>query len=445
MDLIITHENADFDAFASTIAAQKLYPEAKVSLGRRVSAPLRDFLALHKDRFSQLWQSDVDQEAVSRVILVDVRRASRLKGWERLLERIESGQVALHIYDHHASAQDDLSGEFEDVEPVGSATTLLIEHIQRRELTLDVMEATLLALGIYTDTGALTYASTTPRDATAVAWLLGQGASLKMVNRYLRIALSSEQREILGQMLGAVDVYDIGGVDVGFVEVTMDKTVNGLAAVTTQVMELEGHAALFAICNITRKRRVQLIGRSRVSCVDVGAVLKELGGGGHGGAAAATIKGGDPEALRAQLLSVLNASPPRPRVVMDIMSSPVHTIDPRTPLEEVGQELLQWRHTGVPVVKEGQVVGMISRRDIESARKGERLHLPVSSCMSRPVHTIAPDETLDDAMALMVKKDIGRLPVVRDGHLLGILSRSDVLRVLYRQNRDPNQEAKDTP
>ena len=445
MDLIITHENADFDAFASTVAAQKIYPGATISLGRRVSGPLHDFLALHKDRFAPRWLSDIDQSAVSRVILVDVRRASRLKGWEVLLERIRAGQVPLHIVDHHAASRDDLVGEWELIEPVGSATTLFVELMQARGVSLDVIEATLLALGIYTDTGSLTYASTTSRDAQAVAWLLAQGVSLKKVNRYLRKAFSAEQRSILGEMLGAVEVYEIGGIDVGFVKTPLEETVNGLAEVCTQVIQLEGHAALFAIFPIAKKKRVQVIARSSVSYIDVGTVLQSIGGGGHQGAGAATLKKGDPEEIQSTLIKVLNADPPHPRIVMDAMTSPVHTIGPRTLLSEVRDTLNAWRFTGVPVVSEGEVVGIISRRDVESATRGERLHLPVSSCMSRPVRTISGDALLYDALDEMVEADIGRLPVTdAEGHLIGIISRSDLLRILYRRKdgQTPTQDMK---
>ncbi len=433
MELIITHENADFDAFASTVAARLLYPEATIALGRRVSGLMRDFLALHKDRFAPRWQSDIDQEAVTRVILVDVRRESRLQGWERLVARIKGGEVSLHVVDHHGASRDDLVGDWELIEPVGSATTLLIELMIQRGVAIDPIEATLMALGIYTDTGSLTFASTTARDARAAAWLLERGASLKMVNRYLSRSLSSDQRGVLSQMLGAVEVIEIGGVEVGFVTVALDKPISGLAEVTTQVLQLEGHDALFALFPIERKKTVQVIARARVPYIDVGEALKRVQGGGHPGAAAAAVKGGEVGAIKDALLEHLNADPPRPRVVMDVMTSPVHTVGPRTSLAEIREGFVAWRFTGVPVEDEGQVVGVISRRDIEAAERNGRLGLPASSCMSRPVKTISPESPLSDALDLMVEADIGRLPVVsgEGKRCVGIISRSDLLRILY--------------
>ncbi len=431
MRVIVTHESADFDALASTVAALKLYPGSQIVLGRRVAPAVRDFLALHKDSFDLVYWSDVDFAEVTDAVIVDVRQARRISAYAPLAERIRAGEVTTHIWDHHAASPDDLPSHWELVEPVGSTATLLIEEIQRRGLDLSPLEATLLALGIYTDTGSLTYAGTTPRDAHAVAYVLACGASLKMVNRYLRSALTENQRAVLSELLGAVQVYEIGGVDVGFGAIELTQNVDGLAAVTTQVIKLEGHAALFGMYR--RKNKLQVIGRARVPYIDVGAVLRGIGGGGHPGAGSAMVKNGDPDEVRARLLEILNADPPHPRAVSDVMTSPVRTVEADVSLTEADALLAQLGYTGLPVTKDGKLTGVLSRRDLKSARKGERMHLSVASCMSGAVRTIDAADPLDDALELMVRHDIGRLPVLREGRLVGIISRSDLIRILYRE------------
>ena len=62
--------------------------------------------------------------------------------------------------------------------------------------------------------------------------------------------------------------------------------------------------------------------------------------------------------------------------------------------------------TGVPVIDGVELVGIVSRRDIDAATRDDRLHLPVSSCMSKPVKTIEHSELLEDALARMVEADI---------------------------------------
>ena len=112
MDIIVTHRNADFDALASQVAAAKLYPGAVMVRTRQVSPPVRDFLALHKEHFELVSYTDIAQERVERLTLVDVRRASRLKDFAPLLDRLAAGDptLSVNIFDHHDDAPDDLKG-----------------------------------------------------------------------------------------------------------------------------------------------------------------------------------------------------------------------------------------------------------------------------------------------------------------------------------------------
>ncbi len=130
-------------------------------------------------------------------------------------------------------------------------------------------------------------------------------------------------------------------------------------------------------------------------------------------------------------MKVLCACPPQPKLVRHLMSTPVHTVDHTTTLEQTDQDFINLNISGAPVLKRGEIVGIISKRDISDARRNERHHLPVSSCMTQGVKTTVPNTPLVRAMELMVAEDIGRLPVLNEGHIIGIVTRSDVMRVIY--------------
>src|SRR5690606_31262908 len=99
-------------------------------------------------------------------------------------------------------------------EVIGATTTLLVEQIQAQEIRLEPLEATLMALGIYEDTGALTYGGTTPRDVRAAAWLLEQHAALDTVRRFLEPPLTDEQQALFETLIATSDTRNIEGYPV---------------------------------------------------------------------------------------------------------------------------------------------------------------------------------------------------------------------------------------
>jgi tRNA nucleotidyltransferase (CCA-adding enzyme) len=116
--------------------------------------------------------------------------------------------------------------------------------------------------------------------------------------------------------------------------------------------------------------------------------------------------------------------------VETLMSQPVVTFIPEMMMGEVKTELRKKRIHGAPVVNDHQVVGMISLRDFRKRKKKDLFH-PVKAFMSEQVIAIDAWKTAAQAAQLMVKHDVGRLPVIEGGRLVGIISRSDVMNHLY--------------
>ena len=105
---------------------------------------------------------DIDLEKVKRLILVDTRQRSRIG---RFASLVDSGHAEIHVYDHHPGSDDDIRGDLEVVSEVGSTVTILTREMRSRGIEPNAEEATVLALGIYEDTGSFSFSSTTPDDS----------------------------------------------------------------------------------------------------------------------------------------------------------------------------------------------------------------------------------------------------------------------------------------
>jgi tRNA nucleotidyltransferase (CCA-adding enzyme) len=128
-----------------------------------------------------------------------------------------------------------------------------------------------------------------------------------------------------------------------------------------------------------------------------------------------------------------------------LMSSPVRTVRPETTIAAAHHLLLRYGHSGLVVMDElGRAVGVISRQDLGIALHHGFGDAPVLGHMATDLKTIAPDTPLSEIETLLVTHDIGRLPVLAQGKLVGIVTRTDVLRQRH-QERAASQMPQGSP
>ena len=182
MEIITSHMGTDFDSLAAMVAAKRLYPEAELVFSGSQEKNVREYLAQEFDNLHTVKKiRHIPLERVTRLILVDTRQSGRIGP---LAACLNNPGISIHIYDHHPAHEDDIPGEVEYIAPYGSTTTLMARLLKERGYRLDARECTLLALGIYEDTGGFLYSSTTPEDLQAAAWLVEKGANLDVVSQF---------------------------------------------------------------------------------------------------------------------------------------------------------------------------------------------------------------------------------------------------------------------
>ncbi|MDF5729692.1 MAG: CBS domain-containing protein [Rhizonema sp. PD38] len=433
MDLILCHTTADFDALGAAVGLTRLLPGSKIVLPSGAHPAVKDFLALYRDEYSLMERRSVNAENIRSLAVVDMQQRDRLGKAAEWLDLPNLKDIIL--YDHHLEQDGDIPATQVHISSVGATTTLIVEQLQQQKISLTNAEATVMALGIHVDTGSLTFEGATPRDALALAWLMQQGASLTVITQYLDPGLSPQLQQLLSEALQNLQSINIHGYTVAWIKLKTENFVPGLSSLAARLMELTEIDALLLLCenSVGDTSRLTVIGRSQIKSIDFNQLFHPLGGGGHSQAASLSLRGVDAEEILQQLLEGLKAQIPDPLIAQDLMSSPVRTIRQETTIDEARRTLLRYRHSGLCVVDEcGQLVGIISRRDIDTALHHGFGHAPVKGYMTTNIKTITPDTILPEIESLMVTHDIGRLPVLENNQLLGIVTRTDVLRELHQ-------------
>ena len=421
--VVVGHANPDFDAYAAMVAATKLYPGAKAIYLGSQNANVREFHNLHEDFLDFADLKTLDLDAITRVVMVDTRDPGRIGELSPLVDR--SG-VDVVVYDHHPHAEGDITGAEDHSIAVGASTSILVHEIRDRGIAVTPLEASVLLLGIHEDTGSLTYLSTTPYDAEAVAFLLSADADLEVVNQFLGRALSAEQRVLLDALVSTLEIWNVHGQQVAVGHARTSEYVDSASVLAHYICEDLGYRIAIAV--IDMPERLQVVGRSRVSEVDIAAVIARLGGGGHPQAASAALRDTTIPDVLERLRSALDAEVPPPLRARDIMTAPVRWVTPATLMGEAGRLMARWGHGGLPVLEDDALVGLVTRKDVDKAARHGLEHAPVKGFMARDPITVGEEVDLDSLQRLLVRTGIGRVPVMRDDVLVGIVTRKDLLR-----------------
>lgn len=436
MQLISTHVGADFDAFASMLAARRLHPEAALFFPGSREGSVRRAIEARRIDVPELRQKDVDPAALTRVILCDIRQRDRIGIIGEWLT--QNPRIEVWAYDHHPASNTDLPVAGGIVDPAaGSTSTLIVEELRRRGLGCSAEEADLLLMGIYEDTGSLTYATTGPRDLAAAAWLLEQGGDLEAVRGSVARSLDPERLDVLHRMTQRLEVHRIRGHRIGIVEVELGKYLEELAPLVSRCLEVFELPLLFALFG--EGDRVTFIARGKLEGFDLGEALAEVaGGGGHATAASARLKDRTLLEARERLLEYLHRALPPAARARDLMIAPFHVLPADTTIDEAKAGLNTRRINAAPVERDGRIVGIVSRQLLDAAHQHGLGARPVATVMSPELEWVDADAPAEEVRERMLGRH-PRFVLVGDpaaGRPIGLVTRMQLLRHLHGQLSD---------
>lgn len=435
MHLITSHLNTDFDSLASMIAIQKLYPDAVICPPGSMSRKVRDFMAKHGRHWATkiLKPKKIPLDEVTLMIVVDTRSRSRIGPFAALAGRQD---VAVHVYDHHPATPDDIPAEEFVYEPIGAATTMILEHLLNERKDITPEEATLFALGIYDDTGAMTYETTTERDIAAISYLRELGADLSGILAQVESDMSADDKRLLDDLAENARELYINGAKVYLTWAETDEYVQGLSVFVNKLKEhVDSHVTIAVVNNGGKK--INIIARSAEGVLNVKEFLEPYGGSGHYQAGSATLTDRDIHELAAEIESRLHGAITPMMKVSDIMTSPVIAVSPEARVDEGYRTMLRFGLKSLPVANaEGEVVGIMTRKDLDKAHLHGLDRAKISDFMTQGIISLNAEASIDEAHRMMATYGFEKMPVLdENAKLVGTLSRADLLKALYHSGQ----------
>lgn len=428
MQLITSHLNADFDAFASMVAALRLYPEAHLALPGAQQPRLREFTSTYGD-FGLMRARELEAAAVAQLIVVDTKSPERLGALGPIAQRPD---VIVHLYDHHPRREGDIDATFELIEKVGATATIMTELLIERQIRPDPLEATLLMLGIYEETGSMIFPTTTERDMRAAAHLLHFGASLKVVAQFLRAGLTVEELELLSELGRSASFVYASGMKVALAKASREAYVGDAAQFAGKLLEIEGADAAFIILRMEGK--VLVVGRSRAPEISASEILSAMGGGGHPSAASATVDDQPLELIEETLAGLIKSHARPGKTAADVMTRPVITVTGSTLVREAQTMLTKYGVNVLPVVEEEKFIGLLMREIVEKAILHGFKKTAVREFADRDITLAAPSTPLHELQSAMIEKNQRFVPVLQGDTVIGAITRTDILRVIYEDH-----------
>ena len=431
MQLILTHENTDFDALASQLAAWKLYHHAQPVLPRRLNRNVRDFITLYADELPFVRYEDLPRRIeVDLIILVDTQNLVTPKGM--------TGGTAVQIIDHHPLSRELPANWTFSGGETGATTTLLLDKLIAARMPLTPIEATLLELGIYEDTGNLLYPTTTVPDLRCAAWLLEQGANLTVVSEFVHHPLTERQLALYDALVASAQPLEFAGNSIVVASARTDGPVEEISAIAHKIRDLYDPTGLFLLVDLGD--HLQLVARSTSDAVDVGHIARLLGGGGHPRAASALIRSVTLDEARQRLLELLEQHIHPSVTVAQIMSHGVHTVAPQATVDDAAATMARYGFEGFPVVDDGQIVGILSRREIDRAIRLNLGNMPVSHYMTAGDIHVTPTDSVERLQQAMTQFGVGQVPVVSDDQIVGVVTRTDLIKLWGRPAHPPPRQ-----
>ncbi len=429
MQVVFLEKGADLDALSSAYGITLLYPETRILLPDNVSETVKVVLKRFKEKFKEKIVDKNSLKKIEKIFIVDSHNI------EHVLKKLSSyleDKISIEIFDHHQILEKDyLPKEAAiHIKLYGSATTVVVEEIVKRNIPVDKDDATILALGIYEDTGSFTYKITTPEDLHFTAFLLKKGANLSIIREILEKRITDKQLRILDQLTENIHYIFSKNRKVAISTAYCLEYIPDISSVLSMIKVFEDVDAFFVIINT--KGKITVIGRSKVEDINVGRILMNLGGGGHPYAASATVKGFTTAEVKSILENLILSNLYRDILVKEIMDQNISIYSLDTQVKDVKGEDLE-KPVLFLVDKEKKFQGIVLSKVIREALRHNIKNVKLEDFIINDIYVFSPETTVGEIEHYIETTSQDIFPIVEKGYPLGMVTKNQIIIVLHGQ------------
>ncbi|MEJ5173313.1 MAG: DHHA1 domain-containing protein [Hydrogenothermaceae bacterium] len=415
MQVVLLQEGSDLDALSSAYGITLLNKKAKIALPNSLSSSVIEALNLFKDIFKEktVKKDELDFSKVEVLYITDSQD----------FPKDFTGKII--IYDHHIKNLTFPENVEHNIEPIGSTTTLVVEEIKKRKKKLSSEDATILALGIYEDTGSLKFKGTTVRDIKALEYLFKFKVDLNTVRKIIEDKFNIQDLSVMEEITKNTEIVEFRNLKVA-ISYYKGRYSKDISKILKYIKILENTDAYFVV--VGQKGKLYIIGRSKSDSIDVAKILSVFEGGGHSYAAAAKVKGFSVEEIVNFIKFILIE---RKLTVKEMIETGVPTVK----IGETVGYISNLPHFPMYVVVDnvGRFEGVINYKVVKDLLKhgfeSEKIDNFIVDCV-----VLSADSYLFDIVKLFKSTDQEIFPVVEKGKFIGIVSRKSILKTLFKED-----------
>ena len=434
MQVVFLTEGADLDALSTAYGITLLYPEAKILLPGALSPGVRLVLK----HFEKLFENRlIKKEELSQINTLFLADTNNYRKALKELKDYVSPETKIVIFDHHP-VRIKLPNKIEKhIKKTGAAATIVVSKIKRQKIPISPDQATILALGIYEDTGSFLYEITTPQDLRAASYLISKGADLNLIKNIIEEKIDIQEIEIIHQIVDNIQNFYLKDKKIIFSTAYSSQYIPDISSHLHMIKPLQEADAFFIL--IAEKTKISIIARSKTPEIDVGKIMSFLGGGGHYTAASATVKGLTVQEIKNYIEMVLIGETHKNRKIKEFMSDQIITVNKNQKLSQI-KDLLDKAPVLFVVNKNGKFEGIVITKVLKESLKHGLSETKVENFIIDSVITFEPETTLVEAEKQIINSSQEYFPVLKKGKPVGIINRTYIIKILHGQVFDTEKD-----